>query len=40
MAIMDFIISEEVLQIAEKRIEAKAKEKKEDIPNWMQSYRE
>ena len=33
-------LSEEALQIAEKRKDAKAKEKGEDIPIWMQSYNE
>ena len=33
-------IYEEVLQIAEKRREAKGKEEKKNIPNWMQSSRE
>ena len=33
-------LSEEALQIAVKRREAKAKEKEKDIPNWMQSSRE
>ena len=32
--------SEEALQIAEKRREAKAKEKRKDIPTWMQSSKE
>ena len=30
-------LSEEALQIAEKRREAKGKEKRKDIPIWMQS---
>ena len=33
-------LSEEALQIAEKRREVKAKEKGEDIPIWMQSSKE
>ena len=32
--------SEEALQIAEKRREAKAKEKRKDIPIWIQSFKE
>ena len=31
---------EDVLQTAEKRRETKAKEKREDKPNWLQSSRE
>ena len=34
------MVSEEVLQIAEKRREVKDKEKKKDISNWMQISRE
>ena len=34
------IVSEEALQIAEKRREAKAKEKEKDILTWRQSSRE
>ena len=33
-------LSEEALQIAVERREAKAKEKKKDIPIWMQSSKE
>ena len=33
-------MSEETLQIAEKRQEAKAKEKRKDIPIWMQNSKE
>ena len=33
-------LSEEALQIAEKRREAKGKGEKEDIPIWMQSSKE
>ena len=33
-------LSEEALQIAVKRREAKAKEKRKDIPIWMQSSKE
>ena len=33
-------LSEEALQIAEKRREWKAKEKRKDIPIWMQSSKE
>ena len=33
-------LSEEALQITEKRREAKGKGEKEDIRNWMQSSRE
>ena len=33
-------LSEEALQIAEKRREVKAKDKKKDIPIWMQSTKE
>ena len=33
-------MSEEALQIAEKRREAKAKEKIKDIPIWMWSFKE
>ena len=33
-------LSQEVLQIAEERREAKGREKGKDIPNWMQSYKE
>ena len=33
-------LSEEALQIAEKRREAKAKEKQKDISIWMQSSKE
>ena len=33
-------LSEEALQIAEKRREVKAKEKRKDIPIWMQSCKE
>ena len=33
-------LSEEALQITEKRKEAKAKEKRKDIPFWMQSSKE
>ena len=33
-------LSEEALQIVEKRREAKAKEKRKDIPIWMQSSKE
>ena len=33
-------LSEEDLQIAEKEVKWKAKEKGKDIPNWMQSSRE
>ena len=33
-------LSEEALQIAEKRREAKGKEKRKDIPIWMQSSKE
>ena len=33
-------LSEEALQIAEKTKDAKAKEKGEDIPIWIQSYKE
>ena len=33
-------LSEEVLQIAEKRKKWKAKEKRKDIPIWMQSSKE
>ena len=33
-------LSEEALQIAEKRREVKAKEKRIDIPIWMQSSKE
>ena len=33
-------LSEEALQIAEKTREAKGKEKRKDIPIWMQSSKE
>ena len=33
-------LSEEALQIAEKKREVKAKEKRENIPIWMQSSKE
>ena len=34
-------LSEEALQLAEKRKEVKGKEKEEkDMPNWMQSFKE
>ena len=33
-------LSEEALQRAEKRRDAKAKEKRKDIPIWMQSSKE
>ena len=33
-------LSEEALQIAEKRREVKGKEKRKDIPIWMQSSKE
>ena len=33
-------LSEEALQTAEKRREVKAKEKKKDIPIWMQSSKD
>ena len=33
-------LSEEALQIVEKRKKGKAKEKRKDIPIWMQSYKE
>ena len=33
-------LSEEGLQIAEKRREGKAKEKEKDLPNWTQSSKE
>ena len=33
-------LSEEALQIAEKRREVKSKEKRKDIPIWMQSSKE
>ena len=33
-------LSQEALQIAEKRREAKAQEKRKDIPIWMQSSQE
>ena len=33
-------LSEDILQIAEKRREVKAKEKRKDIPTWMQSSKE
>ena len=34
------LLSEKTLQIAEKRREAKAKEKRKDIPIWMQSSKD
>ena len=34
------LLSEETLQIAEKRKEAKAKDKGKEIPNWKQSSRD
>ena len=33
-------LSEEALQIAEKEVKLKAKEKSKDIPIWMQSSKE
>ena len=33
-------LSEEALQIAEKRREVKGKEEREDIPNWIQISKE